>query len=162
MRILGDKTHSCTCTPFQIIRYQKRISGPLLDRIDIHLDVPAVKVEKLTVNEGLKSENSKSIRKRIQIARDIQTKRFVKVKKTITIINNADMGSKDIRDFCKLSPESVSLLSLAVSKMNLSARSYHRVIKLAQTIADLAESSVIHSPHIAEALQYRPRANSLI
>lgn len=154
----GDKTHNCTCASSQIIRYQKKISGPMLDRIDIHLDVPAVKVEKLTSAQKNKNESSSQIRKRVQKARDIQTKRF----KGTKLASNSEMGNKDIKKYCLLSNECLQLLKLAVSKMQLSARSYQRVIKLARTIADLEGSFEIKPTHIAEALQYRPKMeNSL-
>jgi magnesium chelatase family protein len=149
----GDPTHDCKCMPGQVLRYQKRVSGPMLDRIDIHLDVPAVKVEKLTSKEKLKTESSNEIRKRVQAARDIQTKRF----KASKITSNAEMGNKDIRKFCELSDECLNLLKLAVTKMQLSARSYQRTIKLARTIADLEQEKEIKPSHIAEALQYRPK-----
>jgi len=155
---LGDNHHECRCNQSQIIRYQKRISGPMLDRIDIHLDVPAVKTEKLTIEDKkVKSESSSQIRKRVQIARDAQTKRF-KHKK---ITSNAEMSNKDIKEFCALSDECITLLRMAVTKMNLSARSYQRTIKLSRTIADLDRSKVIKPMHIAEALQYRPRIDEM-
>lgn len=149
----GDPTHDCKCSAFQISRYQKRVSGPMLDRIDIHLDVPAVRVEKLTEKEKSKTESSSQIRKRVQIARDLQTKRF----KNSKIAANAEMTNKDIKKYCELSDESLALLKLAVSKMNLSARSYQRVIKLSRTIADLEGEKDIKPNHIAESLQYRPK-----
>ncbi|MCL4418966.1 YifB family Mg chelatase-like AAA ATPase [Patescibacteria group bacterium] len=155
---LGDNTRQCRCGPSQIIRYQKKISGPMLDRIDIHLDVPAVKIEKLTVDDSrIKRETSRDIRKRVQIARDMQTKRFRNKK----ITSNSEMGNKDIREFCALSKECLELLRLAVAKMKLSARSYNRTIKLARTIADLEESKSIKPTHIAEALQFRPKQEIL-
>lgn len=154
----GDNTHECKCTSAQIMRYQKRISGPMLDRIDIHLEVPAVKVEKLTSKEKLKSESSKTIRNRVQNARDAQTKRFKSSKNT----SNSEMNNKDIKKYCDLSDECLSLLKLAVSKMQLSARSYQRVIKLSRTIADLDSSKEIMPNHIAEALQYRPKTENNI
>lgn len=150
---LGDPHHQCRCAPSQIIRYQKKISGPMLDRIDMHLEVPAVKLEKLTEETKLKSENSTQIRKRVQKARDLQTKRFKKNK----IASNAEMTTRHIKDFCPLSGECLSLLRLAVSKMHLSARSYNRTIKIARTIADLEGITFIAPTHIAEALQYRPK-----
>ncbi len=153
---LGDNTRQCSCGSAQVLRYQKRISGPMLDRIDIHLDVPAVKIEKLTDNK-IQSEKSLDIRKRVQKARDIQTKRFSKIK----IASNAEMSNKHLKEFCDLSDECINLLRLAVAKMNLSARSYNRTIKLARTIADLENSEAIKVSHIAEALQYRPRTDSL-
>jgi magnesium chelatase family protein len=149
----GDPTHECRCMPGQVSRYQKRVSGPMLDRIDIHLDVPAVKVEKLTSQEKSQNESSKIIQKRVQAARDIQTKRF----KGLKITSNAEMSNKDIKKFCELSDECLSLLKLAVTRMQLSARSYQRTIKLARTIADLEKVVDIKPQHIAESLQYRPK-----
>lgn len=153
----GDPTHECKCNASQIIRYQKRISGPMLDRIDIHLDVPAVKVEKLTSTEDNQNESSREIRKRVQAARDIQVKRF----KNSKIKSNAEMTNKDIKNFCSLSNECVLLLKTAVSKMNLSARSYQRTIKLSRTIADLEISPDIKPTHIAESLQFRPKTENI-
>lgn len=150
---LGDKFHDCSCAPAQIIRYQKKISGPMLDRIDIHLDVPAVKVDKLTTNQENDGENSSTIRKRVQKARDIQSKRF----QDTAITSNAEISTKNIKMYCPLSEECLTLLRLAVAKMHLSGRSYHRIIKLARTIADLDEKEMIEATHIAEALQYRPK-----
>ncbi len=155
---LGDKTHECRCTATQILRYQKRVSGPMLDRIDIHLDVPAVKVEKLTGKQKSDAEGSKEIRRRVQKARDLQIKRFKKTK----ITSNSEMGAKDIKKFCELSDDCMNLLRMAVSKMNLSARSYHRSIKIARTIADLENSKDIETTHVAEALQYRPKTENLL
>jgi magnesium chelatase family protein len=149
----GDPTHTCKCMPGQVSRYQKKISGPMLDRIDIHLDVPAVKVEKLTSKEQSQNESSKTIQKRVQEARDIQTKRF----KGLKITANAEMANKDIKKFCELCDECINLLKLAVTRMQLSARSYQRTIKLARTIADLEQIKDIKPQHIAEALQYRPK-----
>lgn len=147
----GETRQNCKCSPSQILKYQKRLSGPLLDRIDIHLDVPAVDVDKLT---GITTaEDSETIRIRVQKARNRQMKRFEKMKLTC----NADMKSKDLKIFCTLSPECLQLLKQAVIKLNLSARSYHRTIKLSRTIADLENSEDILTSHIAEALQYRPR-----
>jgi magnesium chelatase family protein len=154
----GDNTHSCKCAPSQILRYQKRVSGPMLDRIDIHLDVPAVKVEKLQPKADQPgAETSEKIRKRVQKARDIQTKRFKNTKTT----SNAEMNNKDIKKYCELSEECLSLLKLAAAKMQLSARSYQRIIKLSRTIADLENSKEIKPNHIAESLQYRPKIDNL-
>ncbi|MEX2028648.1 MAG: YifB family Mg chelatase-like AAA ATPase [Candidatus Curtissbacteria bacterium] len=147
----GDETRNCVCAPSVITRYQKRISGPILDRIDIHVTVPAVKVEKLT--GGIKGESSAKIQARVQKARDIQQKRFKKQ----AITNNAEMSSKVMKKFCDLDDQSILLLKQAISKLNLSARSFHRVVKIARTIADLESSVKIKSNHVAEALQYRPQ-----
>lgn len=150
---LGDPTHQCSCTSMQIQQYQKKISGPLLDRIDIHIAVPAVKIDKLTNNQPTTAETSDSIRTRVQKARDRQHERLLGRK----IKTNAEMTTNDIRKFCQLDPESTDLMRAAVEKFHLSARSYYRVLKLARTIADLGQSEKIQTPHIAEALQYRPR-----
>ncbi|OGH17717.1 MAG: magnesium chelatase [Candidatus Levybacteria bacterium RIFCSPHIGHO2_02_FULL_37_10] len=154
----GNPMKNCKCNLNQIIRYQRRVSGPMLDRIDIHLDVPAVKVEKLTYQSHPESiEGSREIKKRVQKARDIQTKRFKKSK----ITSNSEMGNKEIKEFCSFDENCIKLLQLAVVKMNLSARSYNRTIKLARTIADLEGLREINSTHIAEALQFRPRNDTL-
>jgi magnesium chelatase family protein len=153
----GDNLHNCTCSPSMILRYQKKVSGPMLDRIDIHLDVPAVKVEKLTAKDIENNETSKTIRERVQKARDKQTKRFIGT----NLASNSDMNSRDIKLFCQLSNDCLSLLSQAVEKLKLSARSYHRIIKLSRTIADLDNHENIIQTHIAEALQYRAKASFL-
>lgn len=148
---LGSPKKSCVCMPGQVARYQKKISGPLLDRIDIHLDVPAVDVEKLTGE--IEVESSKVIRDRVLKARKIQNERF----KGTNTKTNSEMGNSQMKQFCTVSQEALDLLKLAISQMNLSARSYHRVLKLSRTIADLAQSENISQSHIAEALQYRFR-----
>lgn len=150
----GDESRNCTCSPHTITRYQKRISGPILDRIDIHVTVPAVKVEKLTT--AAKSQSSKTIQARVQKARDIQEKRF----KGLSITSNAEMSSKLMKEYCNLDEQSILLLKQAITKLNLSARSFHRVVKIARTIADLEASIKIKSNHVAEALQYRPQQES--
>lgn len=146
----GDETRNCTCTPASITRYQKRISGPILDRIDMHIAVPAVKVEKLTRDHT--AESSNLIQKRVQKARDIQVKRF----KGLLIKSNTEMSAKTMKKYCNLDEQSVLLLKQAISKLNLSARAFHRVVKIARTISDLEGSIKIKSNHVAEALQYRP------
>lgn len=153
---LGDNSHPCVCSPSQIIRYQKKISGPLLDRIDIHIEVPKVETNKLTASDIQTAEDSATIRDRVQKARNMQTNRFAGT----SLSANSDMDSKDIKLFCPLSEDSLDILRIAVDKMHLSARSYYRIIKLARSIADLQESEQITKAHIAEALQYRPRQNT--
>ena len=142
-------------------KYQKRISGPLLDRIDIHIEIPRVDYQKLSSDRL--GESSDAIRKRVQSARDRQTARFAnpdskKAKhESMHVISNADMRVAEIRQFCKLYESGESLILAAMGQMNLSARGYHRVLKLARTIANLAGSENIQSVHLAEALQYRPK-----
>lgn len=148
---LGSANKSCICLPGQISRYRKKISGPLLDRIDIHLDVPAVDVNKLT-NQHL-TEDSGVIRKRVENARNIQTKRF----KGSKIRLNSEMANAQIKQFCSVDDSGLDLLKKAISQMNLSARSYHRILKLSRTIADLADSEMILPEHIAESLTFRVR-----
>ena len=151
-----------------VTKYQKRISGPLLDRIDIHIEVPRVDYEKLSGNKM--SETSEVIRQRVQAARNIQQTRFglrtlrvptseKQSQETLRsdIISNADMRIGEIRQFCQLQAEGQSLMRAAMSQLQLSARAYHRILKLARTIADLAGSEEIQSTHLAEALQYRPK-----
>lgn len=147
----GSETKNCTCLPGMVTRYRKRVSGPIIDRIDLHVHVPAVKVEKLT-GEAIKSETSASIQKRVQLAREISERRF----KKIGLHANAEMSTKMIKNFCVLTNDVSSFLQQAVSRLGLSARSYYRVIKVSQTIADLARDNVIKLSHVAEALQYRP------
>jgi magnesium chelatase family protein len=150
----GDTQKPCTCAHALVTKYQKRISGPLLDRIDIHIEVPRVDYEKLSGDRV--GESSESIRARVQAARDIQSKRFSK-NGSSDIVCNADMRVGEIRKFCKLADEGQNLMRAAMSQLNLSARAYHRILKLARTIADLAGSEEIQSVHLAEALQYRPK-----
>ncbi len=150
----GDSLKPCTCAPAVVTKYQKRISGPILDRIDIHIEVPRVDYEKLSGDRV--GETSESIRVRVQTARDIQQRRFSNLESS-DIVCNADMRVGEIRQFCKLQDEGQSLMRAAMSQLNLSARAYHRILKLARTIADLAGSEEIQSAHLAEALQYRPK-----
>lgn len=150
---LGDKKRNCSCMPGQIAKYRRKISGPLLDRIDIYLEVPAVEIEKLSLE--ISSEDSKTIRKRVIKARELQKNRF-----NGRILTNTEMSNADIKQFCSVTEEGLELLKMAISSLNLSARGYHRVLKLARTIADLAESENILIEHIAEGLQYRAREES--
>ncbi len=152
----GDPVKPCTCAPSTVTKYQKRISGPMLDRIDIHIEVPRVDYEKLSADRM--GESSEAIRKRVQAARDIQHARFSKLdSRSPAIMCNADMRLAEIRQFCKLDDAGDTLIRTAMSQLNLTARSYHRVLKLARTIADLDSSEQIRAVHLAEALQYRPR-----
>ncbi|HEX2698286.1 MAG TPA: ATP-binding protein, partial [Anaerolineales bacterium] len=150
----GDPVKPCTCAPAMITKYQKRISGPLLDRIDIHVEVPRVEYQKLS--DDRLGEPTEMIRQRVQAARDIQRQRFADVD-SLSIVCNADMRVAEIRQFCKLDEAGESLVRAAMGQMNLSARGYHRVLKLARTIADLAGSQQIQAVYLAEALQYRPK-----
>jgi magnesium chelatase family protein len=132
-----------------IIKYKKRLSGPLLDRIDLHISIPPVEIDKLT--DHFESESSAMIRKRVLKAREQQMNRFQKKQ----IQFNTEMSSQDIKEVCILEEKAKDLLKQAVQRLSLSARSYFKTIKVAQTIADLEQSPAIQSHHIAEALQYR-------
>lgn len=149
----NDPERDCVCSPSQIIKYQKKISGPLLDRIDLNIEVPRIKFEKLS-NESL-SESSKSIRERVEKARAVQRERF-KGRKTIC---NSEMNSQTVKEFCRIDDKTLDLLKTAVNKFQLSARSYFKILKLARTIADLEEKDAVEMPHVAEALQYRQKSS---
>ncbi len=147
----SDPIRRCRCLPGQISQYQKRLSGPIIDRIDLHIDLPPVKVEKLT--GVIQSESSKVVKKRVQKARDLQTRRYKKTK----IVCNSDLSSKDIKEMIILSDDCSKLLRQAVTSLHLSARTYFRSIKIARTIADLEGEKNISVSHIGESLQYRPK-----
>jgi magnesium chelatase family protein len=145
----SDPKHECTCSVQQISRYRSRISGPLMDRIDIHVEVPAVPYKDLLGKTG--AEPSETIRKRITFARGIQSARFQKSK----IFCNARMGAGQIKKTCELDTVTIQLLEKAVDKLGLSARAYNRILKIGRTIADLEGSDRICIHHISEAIQYR-------
>jgi len=142
---LGHYNNKCRCTPDQVSRYRSKISGPLLDRIDLHIEVPALKEDELTASHA--GETSAIIRERVERARKIQIERQGKA--------NFLLGSKEVDKFCMPDDAGLTLLKQAISQLNLSARAYHRILKVARSIADLASENVIKSAHIAEAVQYR-------
>ncbi len=146
---LGHPKKSCRCLPGAILKYKRRLSGPLLDRIDLHVDVPPVEEEKLTIDSS--SETSSQVRERVIRARERQKLRFRNTK----IKTNGEMTPSDIKKFCQLTPEALELLKQAIARLSLSARSYFKTIKVSQTIADLVGSEVIQASYIAEALQFR-------
>jgi len=148
----NDPEKPCTCSAAQIIQYQKKISGPILDRIDIHLEVPRVKFEKLQSEDG--GELSNNIRTRVIESANIQRKRF----SDLPINFNAEMRTQEIKEFCKLDDKCLDIMKSAVKQMHLSPRSYHRILKLARTIADLDHKYNLDVQHVAEALQYRPKS----
>ncbi|MFB0535842.1 MAG: ATP-binding protein, partial [Anaerolineae bacterium] len=147
----GDPVKECTCSLSIVSRYQKRISGPLLDRMDIHIEVPRVDYDKLSSDRL--GEPSASIRERVEAARGIQRRRF----KETELACNADMGPAEVRQYCEVDQAGKSLLRAAMQQLAMSARAYHRILKLARTIADLAGSERIETTYLAEAIQYRPR-----
>lgn len=149
---LGSAKRHCSCLPGHIQQYQKKISGPILDRIDLHLEVPEVELKKLASLEG--GENSATIRQRVEAARIRQRQRYHR----LAITCNAELDTKRLKTYAQLDTEAEGLLLRAATKMNLSARSYNKVIKIARTIADLASEDTIIKSHIAEALQYRPKS----
>ncbi len=147
---LTDPSRECRCNPGEIQRYHARLSGPLLDRIDIHIDVPAVKYQELT--RGQAGESSVNVRERVQRARDVQLARF---KATKGVYCNAHMRKKELEKFCKLDAETLAMLEQAMNRLGLSARAYDRILKVARTIADLAGAESIGTEAISEAIQYR-------
>lgn len=150
----NDPSHECTCPPSVVAKYQKRLSGPLLDRIDIHVDVPRVAYEKLA--DIRMAEPSAAIRERVEVARERQRRRFAGG----PCLCNADMRPGDLRQHARLDEAGSAVMKAAMNRLGLSARAFHRVLKLARTIADLAGAEAIAAGHLAEALQYRPKATS--
>ncbi|MDX1707572.1 MAG: ATP-binding protein, partial [Desulfobacterales bacterium] len=146
---LSDPKHECRCTPHQIHRYRSKISGPLLDRIDMHVEVPAVPYKDLMQDHA--AEPSETIRQRVANARQIQAQRLSRTK----IFCNAQMSSRHIKRHCRVDAASCRLLESAIDKLGLSARAYNRILKIARTIADLEPSTDINAAHVSEAIQYR-------
>jgi magnesium chelatase family protein len=147
----GDPFKECKCSPGEISRYHKRISGPLLDRIDIFIDVPHIDYEKLVEDKPV--EPSEGVRERIKAAHQIQLERFKETKLSC----NADMTPKEVKEFCLVEAAAQSLLRAAMKQLHFTARTFHRILKLSRTIADLEHSDIIKTYHVAEALQYRYR-----
>ena len=152
----SDLSHECTCTIPQIQRYRSKISGPLMDRIDIHIEVPAVKYRDLASRDA--GEPSKEIKSRVDAGRKIQLNRF----KGLKIYCNAQMTNRHIKKFCQIDDTSQRLLETAIDKFGLSARAYTRILKVARTIADLDGQENIHPAHLSEAIQYRSLDRNLI
>ncbi|HAV10276.1 MAG TPA: magnesium chelatase, partial [Dehalococcoidia bacterium] len=147
----GDPVKECKCTTGEIVRYQKKISGPLLDRIDIFIEIPRVEYDKLS--DDALGEASATVQKRVEAARQKQINRFRETKLTC----NTDMTALEVKNFCQIEPQAQTLLRTAMKQLQLTARAFHRILKLSRTIADLDNSDTIKTNHLAEALQYRPR-----
>ncbi len=152
----GSKTKECVCKPTDLLRYQRKISGPIIDRIDMWVEVSQINYEKLSVDNSEKKE-TELIKERVIKAREIQRERFTTAGRKIK--TNSEMSAKDINKIVDLEKSAMEILNTSAKKLDLSARAYHRIIKLARTIADLDNSKSIKSPHILEALQYRPKRN---
>jgi magnesium chelatase family protein len=145
----GDPRRTCACTPNQINHYRGRISGPLLDRIDIQIQVPSVRFQELAATAG--GDGSPELRARVEEAKGVQARRFARSR----IFANAHMTSRLVKQHCPLGPEAQRLLEAAMERLGLSARAYHRVLKIARTIADLEGEAHLAPSHVAEAIQYR-------
>jgi magnesium chelatase family protein len=151
-----DPNRECTCTVPQILRYRSKISGPLMDRIDIHIEVPAVKYRDLTGESS--GEDSETIKRRVNQARDVQRERFSGKR----LYCNAQMASRHLKKYCQIGEDSKTLLEQAIDKLGLSARAYTRILKIARTIADLEKVEMIGPGHISEAIQYRSLDRTLL
>ena len=145
----GDKTRECSCTQTKIMKYLGKISGPLLDRIDLHIEVPSVQYEELETTE--KGESSAEIKKRVDKAREIQTERY----KGCGIYSNSQLTPELMAVHCRLGEDANNLLKQAFESLGLSARAHNRILKVARTIADLSGAENVEVEHIAEAIQYR-------
>lgn len=151
----GHPMHQCKCTPRQVEMYRSRISGPLLDRIDIHVEVPSVNYRELSAESG--GESSEVVRQRVNAAREIQKQRFARSKARC----NAEMSSKQIRTHCKVDDAGHALLQRCVDRLGMSARAHSRILKVARTIADLEGADNMQVAHLSEAVQYRTLDRSL-
>jgi magnesium chelatase family protein len=148
---LKDEHRECTCSPSQIYKYQRKVSGPLMDRIDIHIEVPPVKFDKLIAEEKESLNELRKIQQRVAKARELQKHRFRNEK----IFSNSEMNLRQMKEYCKLDARSQDLVRQAMLKYGLSARAYHKILKVSRTIADLEGKNNIEMIHIAEAIQYR-------
>ena len=144
-----DPKRECHCSPLQIQKYLAKVSGPLLDRIDIHLEVPSLKYRELT--QKPKAEDSTSVRERVKKTREVQKQRYCKEESS----TNANLNPKQIEKYCQISQEAKELLKMAIYELGFSARAYDKVLKLGRTIADLAQVEQINAEHISEAISYR-------
>lgn len=149
----GDPSHDCHCHPAKIQTYRARVSGPLLDRIDIHIEVPPVRYKDLSDEAG--GEPSETIRERVNSARKVQTARFSTHRLAKPVHSNSQMTPRLVKKYVQLDEKSVNLLETAIDKLGLSARAYDRILKVARTIADLEGANDVVSNHISEAIQYR-------
>ena len=149
---LGDRERPCTCLPGQVAKYSKKLSGPIIDRIDLHVEVPRLKFDKLT--EEKVAESSSEVRAKIEAVRKIGQERYA----GLPYSTNAEIPAQDIKRFCPVDQTTQDLLRNAVDRMHLSARAYHRILKLARTIADVENSAPIQMTHVAEAIQYRQKS----